>query len=130
MFPLRRLVAGDRRKVGPYSQVSLRVHAAHRALQARSVRVRLLDAVSATYAPSMPTVFRTGPYRFFFYSGDREEPAHVHVEREGNQAKYWLLPVRLAGSEGFARHELRRMERLVSRNAEVLVERWNEFFAR
>jgi hypothetical protein len=25
----------------------------------------------------MPTVLRIGPYRFFFYSGDREEPRHV-----------------------------------------------------
>jgi len=24
----------------------------------------------------MPTVLRIGPYRFFFYSGDREEPRH------------------------------------------------------
>ena len=27
---------------------------------------------------SMPTVLRHGPYRFFFYSGDRDEPPHVH----------------------------------------------------
>jgi hypothetical protein len=29
----------------------------------------------------MPTVLRIGPYRFFFYAGDRDEPPHVHVER-------------------------------------------------
>lgn len=29
----------------------------------------------------MPTVLRVGPYRFFFYSGDGDEPRHVHVER-------------------------------------------------
>jgi hypothetical protein len=28
----------------------------------------------------MPTVLRSGPYRFFFYSADRGEPPHVHVE--------------------------------------------------
>ncbi len=31
----------------------------------------------------MPTIPMPGPYRFFFYSGDRDEPPHVHVEREG-----------------------------------------------
>jgi len=30
----------------------------------------------------MPTVLQIGPYRFFFYAGDRDEPPHVHVERE------------------------------------------------
>ena len=29
-----------------------------------------------------PTVLRAGPYRFFFYSGDRLEPPHVPVERD------------------------------------------------
>ncbi len=28
-----------------------------------------------------PTVFREGPYRVFFYSGDKAEPPHVHVSR-------------------------------------------------
>ncbi len=26
----------------------------------------------------MPTALRSGPYRLFFYSGDRHEPLHVH----------------------------------------------------
>jgi hypothetical protein len=34
-------------------------------------------------------------YRLFFYSADRDEPAHVHVEREEGKAKFWLEPVRL-----------------------------------
>ena len=41
-----------------------------------------------------------GPYRFFYYSADRDEPAHVHVEREDDEAKYWLEPVRLEKSDG------------------------------
>ena len=28
----------------------------------------------------MPTALKIGPYRLFFYAGDREEPPHVHVE--------------------------------------------------
>jgi hypothetical protein len=28
----------------------------------------------------MPTILRIGPYRFFFYAGDRNEPQHIHVE--------------------------------------------------
>jgi hypothetical protein len=38
----------------------------------------------------MPTVMRIGPYRFFFYAGDREEPVHIHVKRDTSLAKFWL----------------------------------------
>jgi hypothetical protein len=50
----------------------------------------------------MPTVLRNGPDRFFFYSGDRDEPPHIHVERDNDIAKFWLDPVRLQNSGGFS----------------------------
>jgi len=68
----------------------------------------------------MPTVLRIGSYRFFFYSGDREEARHVHVERDSNRGKFWLDPVRLADSGGFGRAEIKRVEALVRDNAAVL----------
>ena len=43
----------------------------------------------------MPTVLRSGPYRLFFYAGDRDEPPHVHVERVDRIAKFWLDPIGL-----------------------------------
>ena len=55
----------------------------------------------------MPTVLRVGPYRFFFYAGDGDEPPHVHVERDDSEAKIWLDPVRLERSGGFSGKELR-----------------------
>jgi Domain of unknown function (DUF4160) len=76
----------------------------------------------------MPAVLRVGPYRFFFYSGDHEEPRHVHVEREANRGKFWLDPVRLAESGGFSRVEIRRLEALVSQNATELRGAWDEYF--
>lgn len=54
----------------------------------------------------MPTILREGPYRFFFYSGDRDEPAHVHIERDDRIAKIWLQPLRLQSSGGFNRVEI------------------------
>ncbi|MEL7054407.1 MAG: DUF4160 domain-containing protein [Cyanobacteria bacterium J06588_5] len=36
---------------------------------------------------------KIGPYRFFCYAGDRDEPPHVHIERDSDEAKYWLTPV-------------------------------------
>jgi hypothetical protein len=44
--------------------------------------------------PRIPDI--PGPYRFFFYSFDCNEPKHVHVRRERNVSKFWLDPVALA----------------------------------
>ena len=78
----------------------------------------------------MPTVLRSGPYRFFFYAGDRDEPQHVHVERDTNVAKFWLDPVRLQNSGGFSRADISRIQNLVEENREMLARSWNEFFNR
>ena len=77
----------------------------------------------------MPTVLRVGPYRFFFYSGDRDEPPHVHVEREDKKAKFWINPVRLQYSRGFSRSETNRIQKLVEANAEKLLRGWDEYFS-
>lgn len=76
----------------------------------------------------MPTVLVHGPYRFFFYAGDRDEPPHIHVERDDNVAKFWLDPVRLQGTGGFPRAEIGRIGRLVRENQAALLEAWNEYF--
>lgn len=77
----------------------------------------------------MPTVLRHGPYRFFFYSGDRKEPRHVHVERDESEAKFWLDPVRLEESSDFPATELARLEGIVESKAEDLRKAWDDFFA-
>lgn len=76
----------------------------------------------------MPTVLRSGPYRFFFYAGDRDEPPHVHVERESNWAKFWLDPVRMQESGGFGGVELNRIGALVEENRQQLPGAWDEYF--
>jgi len=76
----------------------------------------------------MPTILRSGPYRFFFYAGDRDEPPHVHVERDDCEAKFWLDPVRLVRSYGFAANEINKIEKLTFKNQHDLLDRWNEFF--
>jgi hypothetical protein len=76
----------------------------------------------------MPTVLRIGPYRFFFYANDRDEPPHVHVEREKNKAKFWLSPVRLERSGRFGRHEINHIQKMVEENQELLLRGWNECF--
>jgi len=76
----------------------------------------------------MPTVLRVGPYRFFFYAGDRDEPPHVHVEREDKIAKFWLDPIRLQRSGGFSRREIGRIQKVLNAYQTKLLEVWNEYF--
>jgi len=76
----------------------------------------------------MPTVLRQGPYRFYWYSHDLAEPAHVHVDREQRSAKFWLEPVSLARNIGFPAHELRSIRSIVQDNRESLMEAWNGYF--
>jgi hypothetical protein len=76
----------------------------------------------------MPTIERIGPYRFFFYSNEGNEPAHVHVERDKSIAKFWLDPVALEWSHAFSAHELREIERIVAEHQESMRVKWNEYF--
>lgn len=76
----------------------------------------------------MPTLLRSGPYRFFVYASDRDEPRHVHVEREDKVAKFWLDPIRLQRSGGFSRREIRRVDELLRANQERLIGAWNDYF--
>jgi hypothetical protein len=76
----------------------------------------------------MPTCLRIGPYRFFFFAGDRDEPPHIHVEREDKVAKFWLDPVRLQNSGGFSRNEIIRIQKIVDEYQVQLREVWNAYF--
>jgi hypothetical protein len=65
----------------------------------------------------MPTVLRSGPYRFFFYAGD-----------DDGEAKFWLEPIRLEHSYGFRSKEIHRIHRLVEEHQQQFLESWDEFF--
>ena len=73
----------------------------------------------------MPTVLRIGPYRFHFYSREGGEPPHIHVERDENEAKFWLRPVSLAANIGFSASELGDVQRLVEAHCQTLLEAYS-----
>ena len=74
----------------------------------------------------MPIVLRVKGYRFWFYEADLDEPAHVHVGKEGQEAKYWLDPVRMARAGRFRPVELREIERIIDDNRDFLLNAWQE----
>ncbi len=77
----------------------------------------------------MPTVLRVSGFRFFFYSLEGAEPAHIHVEHGDYVAKFWLEPVSLAASRGFRSHELTRLRALVIEHRSRFLEAWNAHFS-
>ena len=75
----------------------------------------------------MPTVLRSGPYRFYFYSHEPNEPPHIHVDRDESSCKIWLSPVAMSSNLGFSARERREIERLVQLNGDTLLKAWREF---
>jgi hypothetical protein len=76
----------------------------------------------------MPTVLRSGPYRFYFYSHEPNEPPHVHVDRGALSAKFWLRPVALVRNHGFRASELNKIESIVVANRDAILEAWHGHF--
>ncbi|MEX0886213.1 MAG: DUF4160 domain-containing protein [Phycisphaeraceae bacterium] len=76
----------------------------------------------------MPKILEVGPYRFYFYSRELNEPPHVHVRRDRFEAKYWLDPVELAQNRRFSRRELNRIEALIRDHRDGFLERWHGYF--
>ncbi|RJP73584.1 MAG: DUF4160 domain-containing protein [Ignavibacteriales bacterium] len=75
----------------------------------------------------MPTVLRIGPYRFHFYSDERNEPPHIHIATANGECKFWLNPVSLAKNRGIPPVQIREIEKLVFKNLSLLKEEYNAF---
>jgi Domain of unknown function (DUF4160) len=76
----------------------------------------------------MPTLLRWNGYRFFFWSGDRGEPPHVHVKRAAAEAKVWLDPVALATAVGLRSHEINSILRKVREQQSAFLKAWHDHF--
>jgi hypothetical protein len=75
----------------------------------------------------MPTIKNiSGPYRFFFYSFDCNEPKHVHVQRERLTCKFWIDPIMLAKNNGFSPKELNVILKQIRPNIAKIREGWDE----
>lgn len=76
----------------------------------------------------MPTVLREDGYRFYFFSHEPNEPPHVHVDRGGASAKFWLESPSLARASGYSATELNKILYLVREHRSRLLEAWNGHF--
>ncbi len=77
----------------------------------------------------MPTQLRWRGYRFFFYSADGWEPAHIHVTKDHKEAKIWLENVGVAVNIGFTAQELNEIVKKTREERESFLRSWNDYFA-
>lgn len=71
-----------------------------------------------------PTVFREGPYRFYFFSLE-EDRMHVHVEAPDGELKVWLEPrIEVAQNHGVAEREVTKILRIVETRHGEIEQRW------
>jgi hypothetical protein len=76
----------------------------------------------------MPTLLRWHGYRFFFYSADGWEPAHIHVVKDGKEAKLWLHDVTVAVNLGYNAREMNEIIRKTREERDAFLEVWNDHF--
>ncbi len=74
----------------------------------------------------MPVVLRIKGYRFWFYEADLDEPPHVHIGKDGKEAKYWLDVIALAKARGFSKQELAEIERILAQHRADILEAWQK----
>ncbi len=77
----------------------------------------------------MPTVFVFFGLRFMFFANDHE-PVHIHVLKDNAEAKFAILPeIKMIYNNGLKASDLRKAKKSITENAEIIIERWNEFFS-
>ena len=74
----------------------------------------------------MPVILRIKGYKFWFYEADLAEPPHVHVGKDGKEAKYWLSPLKIGRSGKFKPLELSEIERILIDNHDFLLNVWRK----
>ena len=77
-----------------------------------------------------PTIFRQGPYRFYFFSRE-ESRMHVHVQSTSGEAKFWLEPIiELAQNYGLNARQLNAARRLIEEHEDEIRKAWKTHFRR
>jgi hypothetical protein len=76
-----------------------------------------------------PTVFRDGPFRFFFFSREERRP-HIHVSHPTGEAKFWIDPgIELAANYGLTPQRLAKARRLIEEHEDEVRAAWRRHFA-
>jgi Domain of unknown function (DUF4160) len=77
-----------------------------------------------------PTIFREGPFRFYFFPRE-ETRMHVHVHATAGEAKFWLEPrIELARNYGLSMRQVNAALRLIQEHEDDIRKAWKTHFGR
>jgi Domain of unknown function (DUF4160) len=99
--------------------------------QEQAAQAAVVTAPSGIVAAAMsPTVFRDGPFRFFFFSRE-EDRLHIHVQSPDGEAKFWIDPeIELARNYQLSAQDVSRALQLVIDHEQEIRDAWNSHFGR
>jgi hypothetical protein len=79
----------------------------------------------------MPTLLFINGLRFFFYSNESNEPAHIHITKGGASGKVWLEPaVEIAYLHGFINSEEKDILKIIEIHSQDFKTKWHEYFSK
>lgn len=77
----------------------------------------------------MPTVLIIDGFRFFFYSNENNDPAHVHAKKGSAEGKIWLESVtEVCYLHHFTKAEEKDNQQIIEDNFENIKAKWDEYF--
>jgi len=80
-------------------------------------------------AALMPTVLRWKGFIFLFYAKEEDRP-HIHIYKQGAQAKVWLDTLEFHSHRNFSQKDLNVIQKKVEAEKALMLEAWNDFFGK
>ena len=76
----------------------------------------------------MPTLLVKYGLRFFFFSDENKfKPPHIHVEKGGRTAIFWLEPVSMQKNRRMKPKELAEASKIIVEYRKEFLRKYNEF---
>lgn len=75
----------------------------------------------------MPTIHRELGFRFFFYSNEGKEPAHIHILGKSGEMKIWLDPVHIANTYNMLPKDQKTVLRIINENLAKFKLDWSKW---
>ena len=79
----------------------------------------------------MPTVLYIDGWRLFFYSNERNEPAHIHARKGNTECKFWLYAESFDIEEEYSYDaspaDLRIIRKIIFEHFDYLIQAYDAF---
>lgn len=88
--------------------------------------------VGYVYIKNMPTILYIYGWRLFFYSNEKNEPIHIHVQKANMEGKFWLKIDEISIEEAFCYNftpaAKREIKKIIYQHFDLIVDAWFKHF--